>query len=93
MEPRLSPPVDEKLERLGDYVDSLSREDLAIDFLGYGLDEKVKETILELEIPNANQFMQDVIWNANLDFLFKLVGKKTLDEVREILIDYLYWRD
>lgn len=93
MEPRLSPPVDEKLERLGEYVDELTIEDLAIEIYNFGLDEKVKETILELEIPNANQFMQDVIWNANLDFLFKLVGKKTLDEVRETLIDYLYWRD
>lgn len=93
MEPNLNPPVDEKLERLGEYVDELTIEDLAIEIYNFGLDEKVKETILELEIPNANQFMQDVIWNANLDFLFKLVGKKTLDEVRETLIDYLYWRD
>lgn len=93
MEPNLNPPVDEKLERLSDYVDSLSREDLAIDILGYGLDEKVKETILELEIPNANDFMREVVEKSNLNFLLKLVSKKCVEEIKETLIDYLYWRD
>lgn len=93
MEPSLNPPVDEKLERLGDYVDDLTLENLASEIQSYGLDEKVKETILELEIPNANDFMREVIENGNLDFLIKLVKKNTLDEIRETLIDYLYWKD
>lgn len=93
MEPSLNPPVDEKLERLGEYVDELTIEDLAIEIHAYGLDERVKETILEVEIPNANEFMKNVVESSNLDFLFKLVSKKTLSEVREILIDYLYWKD
>jgi hypothetical protein len=93
MEPSLNPPVDEKLERLGEYVDELTIEDLAIEIHGYSLDERVKETILEVEIPNANEFMKNVVESSNLDFLLKLVSKKTLSEVREILIDYLYWKD
>ena len=93
MEPSLNPPIDEKLERLGDYVDDLTLENLAIEIQSYGLDEKVKETILELEIPNCNDFMREVIENGNLDFLIKLVKKNTLDEIRETLIDYLYWKD
>ena len=93
MEPSLNPPVDEKLERLGDYVDNLTIEDLAIEIHAYSLDERVKETILEVEIPNCNDFMREMVESSNLDFLLKLVSKKTLSEVREILIDYLYWKD
>lgn len=93
MQAAINPPIDAKLERLGDYVDELTIEDLAIEIHAYGLDERVKETILEVEIPNANDFMKNVVENSNLDFLLKLVSKKTLSEVREILIDYLYWKD
>lgn len=93
MEAPLNPPVDSKLERISDYVDNLTLEDLAIEIQSYGLDERVKETILELEIPNANDFMKEVVTQGNLDFLLKLVSKKTVSEVREILLDYLYWKD
>lgn len=93
MEPSLNPPVDYKLERIGNYVDNLNLENLAIEIQSRGLDEKVKETILELEIPNANDFMREVVENSNLDFLLKLVSKKCVEEIKETLIDYLYWRD
>ena len=93
MEPSLNPPVDEKLERLGDYVDDLTLENLASEIQSYGLDEKAKETILELEIPNANEFMREVVNQSNLEFLLKLVSKKSIEEIRETLIDYLYWKD
>lgn len=93
MEPNLNPPVDKKLERLGNYVDNLTNKDLAIDIQSFGLDERVKETILEVEIPNANDFMQEVIREGNLDFLLKLVSKKCVEEIKETLIDYLYWKD
>lgn len=93
MEPSLNPPIDEKLERLGDYVDNLTIKDLAIEILAYGLDEKVKETILEVEVPNANDFMQEVVRNGNLEFLLKLTSKTTMFDIREMFIDYLYWKD
>lgn len=93
MEPRLSPPVDEKLERLGEYVDELTIEDLANEIESHGLDEKVKEIILELEIPNSNDFVQETIQNGNLKFLLRIVSKKTIDEIKEILIDKIYWKD
>jgi hypothetical protein len=92
-EPSLDPPVDEKLERISNYVDNFTLEDLAIEIHSLDLDESVKETIIELEIPNASDFMREVIQASNLDFLFKLVSKKTLSEIREILIDKLYWRE
>ena len=92
-EPNLNPPHDEKLERLANYVDHLTLENLALEIQSFGLDERVKETILEVEIPNCNEFMKNVVENSNLDFLLKLVSKKTISEVREILIDYLYWKD
>lgn len=93
MEPSLNPPVDEKLERLGNYVDNLSLKDLAYEILSYGLDERVKETILEVEIPNCNNFMREVVENSNLEFIIQLVSKKCVEEIRETLIDYLYWKD
>lgn len=92
-EPNLNPPDDKKLERLANYVDRLTLENLALEIQSYGLDERVKETILELEIPNANDFMKEVIQESNLDFLIKLVSKKTISEIRETLIDKLYWRN
>ena len=93
MEPNLNPPVDEKLERVTSYVDNIALEDLAYEIQSYGLDEKVKETILELEIPNANDFVQETIQNGNLKFLLRIVSKNTIDEIRELLIDKIYWRD
>ncbi len=92
-EPNLEPPHDEKLERLANYVDRLTLENLALEIQSYGLDENAKETILEVEIPNANEFMKNVVNQSNLDFLFKLVSHKTISEIRETLIDYLYWRN
>lgn len=91
-EPSLNPPCDEKLERISDYVDELTLEDMAIEIQSYGLDENVKETILALELPNANDFMRELIEKSNLDFLLKIVSKKTIEEIREILIDKLYWK-
>lgn len=93
MEPNLNPPVDEKLERVTSYVDNISPEDLAYEIQSYGLDEAVKETILELEIPNANDFVQETIQNGNLKFLLRIVSKNTIEEIKEILIDKIYWRD
>ena len=93
MEPRLNPPVDEKLERVTSYVDNIALEDLAYEIQSYGLDEKVKEIILELEIPNSNDFVQETIQNGNLKFLLRIVSKNTIDEIRELLIDKIYWRD
>lgn len=93
MEAHLNPPVDSKLERLSDYVDNLTLEDLAIEVQSYGLDEKVKEIILELEIPNCNDFMKEVIEGSNLHFLIKIISNKTISEIRELMIDFLYWRD
>ena len=93
MEPRLSPPVDEKLERVTSYVDNIALEDLAYEIQSYGLDEKVKETIFEFEIPNANDFVLETIQNGNLKFLLRIVSKNTIDEIRELLIDKIYWRD
>lgn len=92
-EPNLNPPDDKKLERLSNYVDNLDLENLALEIQSYGLDERVKETVLELEIPNANDFMKEVIQESNLDFLIKLVSKKTISEIRETLIDKMYWRN
>lgn len=92
-EPSLNSPCDEKLERISDHVDELKIKDLASEILSYGLDETVKETILELELPNCNDFMREVIQESNLEFLLKLVSKKTISEIREILIDKLYWRE
>lgn len=92
-EPNLNPPDDKKLERLANYVDNLDLENLALEIQSYGLDERVKETVLELEIPNANDFMKEVIQESNLDFLIKLVSKKTISEIRETLIDKMYWRN
>ena len=93
MEPNLNPPVDEKLERVTSYVDNIALEDLAYEIQSYGLDEKVKEIILELEIPNSNDFVQETIQNGNLKFLLRIVSKNTIDEIRELLIDKIYWRD
>lgn len=93
MEPSLNPPNDQKLERIGDYVDDLPIKNMADEIQSYGLDEKVKETILELELPNCSDFMKEVIDGSNLHFLMKIVSNKTLAEIRELLIDYLYWRD
>ncbi len=90
MEPSLNPPVDIDMERISEYVGDLTFEDLAIEIYNYGLDEKVKEIILELEIPNANDFVRQVIMDSNLDFLFKLVSKKSIEEVQERLIDKMY---
>ena len=74
-------------------MDNIALEDLAYEIQSYGLDEKVKETILELEIPNANDFVQETIQNGNLKFLLRIVSKNTIDEIRELLIDKIYWRD
>lgn len=93
MEPSLNPPTDEKFERISDYVDNLTIEDLAVEIYGYGLDEKVKETIIKIEIPISNDFVLDVIQNSNLEFLLKLISKTTMFDVKEIIIDYLYWKD
>lgn len=93
MEPRLSPPIDEKLERVTSYVDNIEIKDLANEIQSHGLDEKVKEIILELEIPNSNDFVQETIQNGNLKFLLRIVSKNTIDEIRELLIDKIYWRD
>ena len=93
MEPRLSPPVDEKLERVTSYVDNIEIKDLANEIQSHGLDEAVKEIILELEIPNSNDFVQETIQNGNLKFLLRIVSKNTIDEIRELLIDKIYWRD
>lgn len=92
-EPNLNPPHDEKLERLANYVDRLTLENLALEIQSLGLSEKIKETILELEIPNCNDFMREVISFSNLRFLLRVSTDKTISEIREILIDYLYWRD
>jgi hypothetical protein len=92
-EPSLNPPIDHRLEQISEMVDNFNIKDLASEIFDKGLSEKVKETILEVEIPNANEFMKNVVESSNLDFLLKLVSKKTLSEVREILIDYLYWKD
>ena len=92
MEPRLSPPVDEKLERVTSYVDNIALEDLAYEIQSYGLDEKVKETILELEIPNANDFVQETIQNGNLKFLLRIVSKIQLMKLENFwLIKYTGW--
>lgn len=93
MEPSLNPPINKEWERTCEYVEKLTLENLAIEIQSYGLDERVKEAILSLEIPNANDFMQEVIWNSNLDFLVRLISNKTINELREILIDYLYHRE
>lgn len=92
-EPSLKPPVDRELERISEYVDDLTLKNLVDEIQSYGLDEKVKETILELEIPNANDFMQEVVMYSNLHFLIKLISNKTINEIREILIDHLYWKE
>jgi len=92
-EPSLTPPCDEKLERIGNYVDNLDLKNLAIEIQSYGLDEKVKETIFKLEVPKANHLMQETIAEGNLDFLLKISSKKTISVIRETLIDYLYWKD
>jgi Asp-tRNA(Asn)/Glu-tRNA(Gln) amidotransferase B subunit len=90
-EPSLNPPEDEKLERISDYVSDLTLEDMAIEIYNYGLDERVKEMIVENH--NMNDLMQEVIQESNLEFLIQLIAKKYVDEIREILIDYLYWKD
>lgn len=92
-EPNLNPPHDEKLERLANYVDNLTLENLALEIQSFGLSEKIKETILEVDIPNSNEFMKEVVRNSNLEFLLQLVSKTTILEIRETLIDYLYWRN
>jgi hypothetical protein len=92
-EPSLNPPIDHRLEQISEMVDNFNIKDLASEIFDKGLSEKVKETILEVEIPNCNDFMREMVESSNLDFLLKLVSKKTLSEVREILIDYLYWKD
>lgn len=92
MEPSLNPPVDIEMERIVEYVSDLTLEDMVGEVQSYGLDEKVKEIILEIEIPNANDFMQETIYYSNLDFLIRLVSNKTIDEIREMLIDKMYWR-
>ena len=56
MEPRLSPPVDEKLERVTSYVDNIALEDLAYEIQSYGLDEKVKETIAGVRDTKCKRF-------------------------------------
>lgn len=93
MEPPLSPPVDSKWEMVSRYVEELDVESLAYEIQSEIFDQRVKEKILELELPNANDFMKDVIYNANIFFLLKLVSKNTIGEIKEMLIDYLYWRD
>jgi len=93
MEPSLNPPNDTKLERIADYVDDLPLKNLADEIQSYGLDEKVKETILELELPNCNDFMKEVIEGSNLHFLVKIISNKTISEIKELMIDFLYWRD
>lgn len=92
-EPNLNPPCDEKLERISDYVDDLALKNMADEIQSYGLEEKVKETILSLEIPNASDFIKEVIDGSNLHFLMKIISNKTIEDIRETLIDYLYWRD
>lgn len=93
MEPSLNPPRDKELERITEYVDNISLKDLAYEIQSHGLDEKVKETILELEIPNASDFIDQTIKDWNLEFLLRIVSKKTMDEIRETIIDKIYWRD
>jgi hypothetical protein len=92
-EPNLNPPCDEKLERISDHVSDLTIENLASEILSYGLDEKAKETIFKLEVPKANDLMQETIAESNLEFLLKLVSKKTIEEIREMLVDKLYWKE
>ena len=92
-EPSLNPPIDHRLEQISEMVDNFNIKDLASEIFDKGLSEKVKETILELEIPNANDFMREVVEKSNLNFLLKLVSKKCVEEIKETLIDYLYWKD
>lgn len=92
-ERNLNPPVDVEWERVCNSVEKLTLKNLAAQVQSYGLDEKVKETILSLEIPNANDFMQEVIYGSNLEFLVKLISNKTIEGIREILIDHIYWRN
>ena len=91
-EPSLNPPVDKEWDRINEYVDDLTLKNLVDEIQSYGLDEKAKEIVLDLEIPNANDFMQEVIYYSNLEFLIKLISNKTINEIREILIDHLYWK-
>ncbi len=92
MEPSLVPPFDRDIDRIGEYVDELTLTNLVSEIQSKGLDEKAKEIILAIELPNANDFMQEIIAESNLEFLLKLCGKKAISDIRETLIDYLYWR-
>lgn len=88
------PKVDEKLNRITNTVYQMPLSDLAYDIVSYGIENRVHDIVFKLELPMPRLFlMEDLVRNSDLEKLLGFIQPATLSEVRDMLIDYLYWRD
>ena len=88
------PKVDVKLNRITNTVCQMSLSDLAYEISSYDIKSRVHDIVFKLELPMPRLFlMEDLVRNSDLEKLLGFIQPATLSEVRDMLIDYLYWRD
>lgn len=73
----------------------MNTNDLAYEIFCRGLEYRTFKMIVlyEFDQTKISDLMIEIIENSNLNFLLSIISKKTLDKVKEMLIDYLYHRE
>lgn len=89
-----TPKQDPKLDRISEMVDNMNNEELAFEITSYGITGRVHQIVFDCELPLPRLYlMEDLVINSDLEKLLGFIQPATLSEVREMFIDYLYWRD
>lgn len=89
-----TPAQDSKLERLTEMVDDMNEKDLAYEITSYGITGRVHQIVFDCELPLPRLYlMEDLVINSDLEKLLGFVQPSTLDKIKEMFVDYLYWRD
>ena len=89
-----TPDVDVRWERISENVDELSIEDLAYELENYDLVGKCHTIIFDTELPLPRLYLvEDLVLNSDFTKLLGFIQPETLDKIKELLVEKLYWRD
>lgn len=89
-----TPKVDLKLERITEMVDNMNNEELAYELTNYGIIGRAHQIVFDCELPLPRLFlMENLVYNSDLEKLLSFIQDETLDKIKEMFVDFLYWRD
>lgn len=89
-----TPKEDQRWIAISEMVNELSIDDLAYEIDSYDLRSKVEDIVFKQEIPEPRAYIvEEMVLEIELNQLIKFCMGSTVEKIREMLVDCLYYKE